>query len=171
MPSLKKFSRINFDDVDVIYQEALNLYKAGKINEAITKLESANPSRRTADIIKEEKRIAEAQKELDAQKAALATEKKKQIAAVRLLADMYSINFDSQKAENQYDELLLLDSTDLAILQDAGDFFYERHRYDKAFNLFQKIIHHPEAKAWEIANIYSFIGDIYSIKRKFARGP
>ena len=118
----EKFARVNFDDVTPVYQEALELFKAGKISEAITRLESINPAKRTEEILKEEKRIAGAQAELDAQRAALAKEKQQQIANLRLLADMYSIQFDPAKAESQYDQLLRLDSTDLEILQDAADF-------------------------------------------------
>ena len=127
-----KFARINFDDVEPIYQDALELFKSGKVAEAIAKLEGADPAKRTAEIIREEKRIANAQADLDNQKAELADEKKKQIAAIRLLADMYNVNFDPEKAEAQYDQLLLLDSTNLEILQQAADFYREQHRYDKA---------------------------------------
>ncbi len=81
----EKFARVNFDDVTPVYQEALQLFKVGKIKEAIANLESINPAKRTEEIIKEEKRIVGAQAELDAQRAALAKEKQQQIANLRLL--------------------------------------------------------------------------------------
>ena len=157
----ERFARINFDDVEPTYKEALELFKAGKINKAIATLEATNPAARTHQIIAEEKRLDTAQKDLDQQKAKLATDKKKQIAAVRLLADMYSIQFNPLKAEQQYDDLLLLDSTDLEILIDASEFYKDQHRYDKAKKIFSKIINHPQVEPWQVANIHWYTGNIY----------
>ena len=157
----ERFARINFDDVEPTYKEALELFKAGKINKAIATLEATNPAARTHQIIAEEKRLDTAQKDLDQQKAKLLTDKKKQIAAVRLLADMYSIQFNPLKAEQQYDDLLLLDSTDLEILIDASEFYKDQHRYDKAKKIFSKIINHPQVEPWQVANIHWYTGNIY----------
>lgn len=158
----EKFARLNFDDVSPIYEEALKLFKDGQVDEAIAKLESSNPNQRTAQIIAEEKRLIKAQADLDAQKAALAQEKQQQIAAVRLLADMYSLTFNPQKAEQQYDQLLQLDSTDLTILNDAANFYQANHLYDKAKSTYPKIIQHPEAKDWLVANTYGHIGELFT---------
>ena len=158
----EKFARVNFDDVAPIYEEALLLFKAGKVDEAIAKLESTHPTQRTAEIIQEEKRLTDAQIDLDAQKTELAAEKKKQISAVRLLADMYNVNFDPEKAETQYDQLLLLDSTNLEILQEAADFYREQHRYDKAKQTYPKIIAHETAESWQIANAYIHLGELHT---------
>ncbi len=158
----EKFARVNFDDVTPVYQEALELFKAGKVSEAIARLESIDPARRTEEIIKEEKRIADAQAELDSQKVALAREKRQQIANLRLLADMYGVQFDPAKAESQYDQLLRLDSTDLEILRDAADFYLENHRYDKAKRAYRLVIAHPRAEEWQIANAFSFIGELHT---------
>ncbi|MEM6698638.1 MAG: tetratricopeptide repeat protein, partial [Bacteroidota bacterium] len=157
-----KFARINFDDVSPIYEEALELFKAGKIDQAIQTLENTNPGARTNQIIQEEKRIAIAQKDLDQQKVKLAADKKKQIATVRLLADMYSVQFSPAKAEQQYDDLLQLDSTDLEILREAANFYREQHRYTKALNLYPKIIAHPQAESWQVANAHSGIGNLHT---------
>lgn len=143
----EKFARVNFDDVAPIYEAALELFKAGKIDEAIATLERANPAGRTEQILQEQKRLVVAQKELDAQKTALEQEKQQQIAAVRLLADMYSLKFDPARAEAQYDQLVRLDSTDLEILRDAADFYRENHLYDKAMRLYPLVIAHSKAEA------------------------
>jgi len=95
----EKFARINFDDVGPVYKEALTLFKEGRIKEAITTLENSNPTQRTAAILKERKRIGDARTILAIQEDSLAIEIEKQIAAIRLLADMYSLNFDPDKAE------------------------------------------------------------------------
>jgi tetratricopeptide (TPR) repeat protein len=156
----EKFARVNFDDVEPYYEEALKLFKAGKIDEAIQILEGADPTKRTQQILAEEKRLNLAQAELDSQKVALAREKKKQIEAVRLLADMYSLKFDPIKAEQQFDQLVLLDSTDLEIIYDAANFYQEQHRYGKALVLYPKVINHPNAEVWQKVNAYGDIGEI-----------
>ncbi len=157
-----KFARVNFDDVSPVYQEALELFKAGHIDQAIAKLESINPAKRTEEIIKEEKRIGEAQKELDAQRAALETEKRQQIANLRLLADMYNADFDPVKAEAQYDQLLRLDSTDLEILWDAANFYKDNHRYEKALYVCPLVIVHPKAEEWQLANAHGYLGELHT---------
>ncbi len=156
-----KFARVNFDDVSPVYQEALELYKAGHIDQAIAKLESINPAKRTEEIIKEEKRIGDAQKELDARRAALEIEKRQQIANLKLLADMYSADFDPVKAEAQYDQLLRLDSTDVEILINAAQFYSNNYSYDKALHICHYIITSPKMEEWQIANAYGLIGDLH----------
>ena len=158
----ERFARVNFDDVESYYEEALTLFKAGKIDQAISVLESANPFQRTEQILKEEKRIVEAQVELDSQRVALKREKKKQIETVHLLADMYRLKFDPVKAEAQYDQLIRLDSTDIEIICDAADFYRENHRYNKALRLYLNIIYHPEADVWQTRNAYLYLGDLYT---------
>lgn len=157
----EKFARINFDDVAPVYEEALNFFKAGRIDEAITQLEDTDPAKRTEEILAEEERLSLAQQEIDLQKEALADEKKQQIETVQLLADMYNLKFDPQKAENQYDQLLRLDSTNLEIITDAAIFFRDQDRYQKAEPLFQKIIVHPESKKWERTLSLGILGEIY----------
>jgi tetratricopeptide (TPR) repeat protein len=161
-----KFSRINFDDVAPIYQEALELFKAGKVSQAITALESANPAEQTKKIIAEEKRLIGARTDLDAQKAELATQKTQQIATVRLLADMFNVNFEPEKAEDQYDQLLSLDSSSLEILAESADFYRVQHRYEKAGKIYAKIIAHPAAEDWEVATAYGQLGGLYTTTGK-----
>ena len=159
----EKFARVNFDDVEPIYEEALRLFLAGKVNEAITALEGAGLLTRTQQIIQEEQRLIGAQAELDNQKAALVKEKSSQIKAVRLLADMYSVTFDPIKAEVLYDDLLLLDSTNLEILIQTTEFYQEQHRYDKAKRVNWMVIRHPEVEEWEVANAYWRLGDLQTV--------
>ena len=158
----EKFARVNFDDVTPVYREALELFKAGKINEAIAKLEGADPAKRTAQIIQEGKDIESDEKKLAARKATLAKEKQQQIQLLRLLADMYSLKFDPAKADTLYDQLLRLDSTDLEILQDAANFYRENHRYEKALRTYPMLIAHPQAEDWQIANAHGNMGEMHT---------
>ena len=158
----EKFARINFDDVSPIYQEALELFKAGEVDKAITTLENTNPAERTKQIIEEDKRLELAQKDINQQKAKNAIIKKEQITILRALADMYNVKFNPLKAEQQYDDLLRLDSTDLEILSDAADFYREQHRYEKAKNIYPKIIAHPKAEPWQVALAHGQMGVLFA---------
>ena len=160
----EKFARVNFDDVSNLYREALDLYKAGKIDEAIHKLESAKLGERTQQIINEQKRIQAAEEEISRQKAELEEEKKEQIEQIQLLAELYALNLRIDEAVDQFDQLLRLDSTDLNILQQAGDFFQEHHRYDRALQVFAQITQHPEVPDWQKANAKGHLGELYALK-------
>jgi tetratricopeptide (TPR) repeat protein len=157
----EKFARVNFDDVSQVYEEALEAFKAGKIDEAIAKLESVNPVKRTAAILKEEKNIAAGRTELDKRTEAFEKEKRQQIANLRLLADMYSIKLDFNKTEAQYDDLLQLDSTNLEVLRDAAFFALSNHHYNKSLKIYKSIILNPASNAWEVANSNFHMGELY----------
>ncbi|MFN0175358.1 MAG: tetratricopeptide repeat protein [Saprospiraceae bacterium] len=157
----EKFARINFDDVDSLYRQALELFKDGKIDSAIEMLENADPFKLIEQIIGQEAQDADDQKKLDARKLATAKTKQKIIAQVRLLADMYGVKFNPAKAEALFDGLVRLDSTDLEILQDAADFYRENHRYEKALRVLPLVIAHPQAEDWQKANAHGHIGDMY----------
>jgi tetratricopeptide (TPR) repeat protein len=159
----EKFAKVNFDDVSALYQEALQLFKDGKIDDAIKKLEGADLNKQTDKIIKERKSIEDDKKALAEREAVLAKKQKEQMDAIQLLAQLYVSNLDIAKAETQYDQLLLLDSTDLDILTSVADFYRENHRYEKALCLYPKISAHPQAEEWQKANAYIFLGDLYRI--------
>ena len=158
----EKFATTNFDDVEPVYKEALALFKNGDILSAISKLESTNSSERTSEILREEERILAAQQELDEQKEKIAQIKQKQIAAVSLLADMYTLNFDRNKAKEQYDQLIALDSSDLEILQRSAYFYKIQHFYEDAISTYKSILTHPEAKPWQIGRAQLHLGDLYT---------
>jgi tetratricopeptide (TPR) repeat protein len=157
-----KFARVNFDDVAPFYEEALQLFKKGEIDKAIEVLEGTDPQEKTRKILEEQKRIKKAKAAIAEQEEELNRQKKDQIENLRLLADMYNLKFDPEKAEIQFDQLLALDSTDLDILSSAAAFFYEQHLYTKALDTYQKIRIHPEVSDWQKANAASFLGGIYT---------
>ncbi|MEL6676636.1 MAG: hypothetical protein AAFR61_30785 [Bacteroidota bacterium] len=153
-----RFARVNFDDVEPLFQEALSFFQQGEIKQAIQILESAKLEERTQQLLREKRRIADREAELAADKMALQAEKEQQLAAIKLLADLYSVNFEIEKAEAQYDALVLLDSTDLTIIQTAALFYFEQHRYAKAQRLYKLITQHPEADRTEKASAYGNLG-------------
>jgi tetratricopeptide (TPR) repeat protein len=157
----EKFARVNFDDVTPIYALALNLFKEGKVDEAIAALEGVDPAGRTRKIIDEQKRLVGAQDDLNRQKEELEKEKQQQIANLTLLADMYGVKFDRDKAAAQYDDLLQLDSTNLSLLREAAEFYQQQHFYQRAINVNQHVISHPEAEQWHKANAQGSLGELY----------
>tara|TARA_R110002020_G_scaffold315150_1_gene530320 strand:- start:1246 stop:3150 length:1905 start_codon:yes stop_codon:yes gene_type:complete len=154
------FARVNFDDANPIYQEALELYKEGKLKEAIAKLETVDLPKQTRDILAEIKSIADAESILNERKLNLEEKKTQHIEMLSSLADMYAINFDAVRAEGIMDTLLLLDSTDLVILQKSADFFREQHRYEKSKKLYHQIITHNDSEVWQKANAFGSLGDL-----------
>ena len=142
------FARVNFDDVSELYREALELFKTGKIDEAIEKLESV-------DLIGRTNRRLQIRGE---------NEKgiKEDIKLIQLNAQLYKVNLENHKAEALIDQLFLLDSTRLDILQECADFYRENHRYEKAIRLYSKIIDHPDAEDWQKADAYLLLGSLYN---------
>tara|TARA_R110002020_G_scaffold315150_1_gene530321 strand:- start:3162 stop:5489 length:2328 start_codon:yes stop_codon:yes gene_type:complete len=154
------FSRVNFDDASPIYQEALVLYKEGKLKEAIEKLETVDLPKLFYDYQTEDKRIANVDAIQEEDKR-IQNEKKNQIIEmVSSKANLYALNLDPIRAEESIDSLLLFDSTNLVILKKSADFFREQHRYEKAEKLYQKIIAHEDVKEWQKANSFGFLGDL-----------
>jgi tetratricopeptide (TPR) repeat protein len=156
-----KFARVNFDDVSALFQEALQLFKDGRINEAIAKLESANLLGRTDQRLKERERIYAAEQEIASQKAQNEAGIKEDIKALQLQAQLYVLNAQPRKAEALYDRLILLDSTNLEILRECADFFRENHFYEKALRALPLIINHPNAEEWQKANAHGNMGEMF----------
>ena len=149
----EKFARVNFDDVDNLYKETLILFKVGKIDECILKLENADLIGRTT---KSMDKIQNHEAEIAKMKADL----KKSIPSIQLLAQNYALRFEIEKAAKQYDQLLLLDSTDLDILREAGEFYQTNHKYQKAIAVYNKVAKHSKAEPYQIANAYGHIGEL-----------
>ena len=156
----EKFARINFDDVSNLYREALGLFKAGKIEMAIKKLEGVNLDQRTEQIIQEEERLKMEMSVLKQEQRKLEKIKQGQIEQIYLLAELYTLNFRIEDAALQYEQLLRLDDQSLAILLDAAEFFKLNHHYQKAEKLYQKILEHPEIAYRHKTLAYSALGDL-----------
>jgi tetratricopeptide (TPR) repeat protein len=157
-PLANQFARVNFDDVDSVYQQALQLFKSGKVDEAIATLENADPVSQIGKVIAQQQKNIEDEQELEIRKKQTQKIKQEVIAKAKLLSDMYSMQFNPKKAEILYDTLLRLDSTDLEILTNASKFYRENHRYEKVKRVLSLIISHPNAERWEVADALRFLG-------------
>jgi len=157
------FARVNFDDVGELYEEALNLFKAGDIIGSQEKLESADPIRQTDKNLKERERIQNAEEIIAREKAANEANIQENIQAIRLLVETYLVTLDFAKAEKLYDSLIKLDSTDLELLEETAAFYNEQHLYTKAMRLFLKIIDLPDVESFQKALAHGDLGDIYTV--------
>jgi hypothetical protein len=156
----EKFAKVNFDDVSPLYQQALQFFKDGKVDDAIKVLENANLNKQTEKIIRERKSIEDDKKALAQREKILAKTQKEQIESIQLLADLYASKFEIAKAEIQYDQLLILDSTNLDLLRGCADFYRDNHLYEKALQLYPKILAHPQVEEWQKAKAYGDSGDM-----------
>ncbi|MEM9819693.1 MAG: hypothetical protein AAF985_01420 [Bacteroidota bacterium] len=155
------FARINFDDVSPIYKEALELYKEGLLDAAVAKLESIDLAKQTHDILRERDRIDQAKSTLSGEERLLREKKRNHIDMLISLADMYSIQFKSKRAAGIIDTLLLLDSTDVKVLQKALRFYYKQRKYQKVLHYSPMLIEHPQGKAKQVAAGFSYLGAVY----------
>lgn len=141
----EKFARVNFDDVSKVYKEALELFKAGKIDEAIQKLEAADFLNRSEKRIQERARIDNAIGDIATQKAENEKGIQEDIKATLHQARIYVIKGQALDATPYYDQLLLLDNKDLSILQECADFYRTNDLIEKALSVYPLIIAHPNA--------------------------
>jgi tetratricopeptide (TPR) repeat protein len=135
------FAKVNFDDVSELYKKALILYKSGKIDEAIKILENTELNNKTNSVLNDSKDI--------------------NIKSLKLQAEIYLLKFDIKKAEIIYEQILLLDSTNLDKLREISDFYRTNNKYEKALLLYPKIISHPKIEVWQKALAYIHNGDMY----------
>ena len=141
----EKFAKVNFDDVSAVYKEALELYKAGKVDEAIIKLEDADYIVHSDSLIAEGIRIDAALLEIAMQKEENEKGIREDTQAMLRQARLYVHKGQYANAEPLYDQLLLMDNANLTLLQESADFYKKNKRIDKALALYPKIINHPQA--------------------------
>lgn len=143
----EKFAKFNYDDVSVLVKEALQLFKSGKIDEAIQVLENAN-------LINKSDAISEQQAKLFKNQLGI-------FQSIQLQAQMYVLKFQIAKAESLYDYLINQDITNSSIIESVADFYRENHRYKKLLPLYQKIIAHPVSDLLLQAQTYGHLGELY----------
>jgi tetratricopeptide (TPR) repeat protein len=155
-----KFARVNFDDVSEIYQDALVLFKEGKIEAAISKMEKTNLISRIDTRLEERKRILNSGNIIAEQQTKNEQGIREDIDGIQLQAELYTLTYQIDEAEELYDQLLRLDNTDLEILHNSGEFYKTYHRYNKGKYVYTKIIQNPKSELEGIANAYGSIGEL-----------
>jgi hypothetical protein len=149
-----KFARVNFDDVDALYKNALQLFKSGDIDSCKQLLRTANLIGRADLRLANRKRISEAKMEMSTQEAENEIGIQNDIPLIQLDIQTCLLSFDFIRAEVLHDKLFLVDSSNLEILQSAADFYQNHHRYIKALHLFSKIINHSNVRPQQRINAY-----------------
>ncbi|WP_430412144.1 hypothetical protein [Kordia sp.] len=142
-----RFARTNFDDVDPIYKKALQKFKEGKIDSTIILLESINVIDRIRVGISEKKK---AEKYIE-----------DNLKIARTQGDMYSANFEREKAIKLYDDLYKVDSTNLDILSGASNFFIDQKLHLRAIKFLKYILSTNNLSQTSRAVILSLLGEQY----------
>lgn len=135
----EQFARINFDDVDTLYKEALQLFQQGKIEEVIQKLETAN-------LLGELKEVKQREEQV--------------IQLLLLQAETYQITLQSEKVRAFFKDLLAIDSSNVEILQAAAGFYIKQNQLQRGLVLYQHLLQlstHNELKA----RTYIRLGNVY----------
>ena len=140
----ERFAKVNFDDVSEVYKEALELFKAGKVDEAIKKLEDADLLARSERHLAERERIKKAQEIVGTQKEENEKGIEEDIKALLLKASIHLQKGDIKEATRLYDRVVVLAENDLATLLICADFYSQIKAIEKAKEIYQSIIAHPQ---------------------------
>ncbi|MDZ7878468.1 MAG: tetratricopeptide repeat protein [Saprospiraceae bacterium] len=154
-----KYARVNIDDVESLYKETFELFKEGKTEDAIKKMETAGLMQGFLAFFKEKKNIKNPADSMRfmASKGQILTHN---LAALNLQAELYVLNFDKSKAELLYDQIFSYDSTNLDILRGCAEFYRLNLFYDKAINAYSKILVHPKAPIEQKQQAFVEGGDV-----------
>ena len=154
-----KFARVNFDDVSDLYREALELFKKGKIEEAIKKLESADLLTRINKRLTEQSKIEALDQELVAVEQEYAVALKKDLEALRLQTQLY-LNHQQQRPTKP-----LLDSNKQELFEQARQYLLLRDT-SSCLLTYQKIIQQPKASLKQKTIAYGEVGSLYLAQKQ-----
>jgi|GEM_PF-1568251 len=165
----EKFARTNFDDVSQLYKEAFDLFKAGKIEEAIKKLEDAKLLEQADSLIAERDRIKKAKEYLEKWAREVFEQKNKDIKALFLLAQMYESQNAHDTTAQLYTLILQYDSTNPPHLMHIAQYFQKQNQSDRAIEIYQRFVQgeFPEHK-WIGEGEYQ-LGILYQSQKQFPK--
>jgi tetratricopeptide (TPR) repeat protein len=138
-----KLARINFDDVQPMYKEMLDLFKEGQMETAIKKIDNAGLIDALFTFFKNKKSVKN-----PTDSAQFMSKNGQQLsnnlALLELQAEFYLLSFNKSKAETLYDQIYVFDSTNLEILRGCAEFYRTHNFNEKALNVYSKILAHPK---------------------------
>jgi tetratricopeptide (TPR) repeat protein len=154
-----KYARLNMDDAEPLYKETFGLFKEGKLEDALKKMESAKLLDAFLSFCNEKKSIKNTADSLRfiANKAPVL---KGNLAALNFQAELYALNFEKSKAELLYDQVFSYDSTNLDILRGCAEFYRVNQFYDKAINAYSKVLAHPKVPIEQKQQAFEEGGDV-----------
>lgn len=71
---------------------------------------------------------------------------KKALPSMQLLGQEYVLKFQIKKAENLYDNILLIDSTDMNISSEAEEFYKNNRKYFKVIKVYTQVTQNLKAE-------------------------
>jgi hypothetical protein len=163
----ERFARTNFDDVSELYKDALELFKTGRIDESLKKLEGANLMNEAEKILTEEKKIESLQKEIADQEKLAQEQKEQTIQALLLDAELQTNIKETTKVRAIVEKLLVLDSTNIKVLQKSAAFYRKNQEYSRAIKFYTQIITHLQAEDTQKANAYSGLVLTYTLDNQW----
>jgi tetratricopeptide (TPR) repeat protein len=146
------FYWVNEEKIDSLSRQALALFKAGEVERCTLLLENAKLLERVQQASQQQWDQIDIEKEERHQQ---------DLAALRLLADIYQLILATDKAEILFDQLLRLDSN-LSLQRAAAAFYHGNNCKVKALNLLPNIVANPELEKEEKARLYEQMGDSYT---------
>lgn len=153
----EKFAKVNFDDVSAVYQEALELFKTGKVDEAIKKLEDADFLLRSENHLEERKRIASALGNLNNQNTENELGLKQDVEAMLHQARIYVMKNQPAAALPFYELLLKADGDNPNTLLECADFFKNNGSSGQALMILKQILALPTANETQKKQAQKFI--------------
>ena len=132
---------------------AIRHLESGQVDSAIIVLEEANLRKGLQDIQAEEEK-------LEQQQQALKEQKREHLEALMTLARSYALNRQHDSAEHTYELVISADSSNYQNRYDYAIYLSDRNRYEKALKQCESLLE-AELEDWQIANLYSYIGEIH----------
>jgi tetratricopeptide (TPR) repeat protein len=163
----EKFARTNFDDVNDLYKRAFNQFTQGEIIKAIKILEEKDLIKEAQKIGVEEKKIANLRNEADLREQENKARRDTLMKTIKLKGDLLVMHMEYEKADTNYNQLWLLDTTNVENTYNYASFLQDRKQYDKALLFYAKLLEMPGAESWQIANTHCRKGEIYQETGKF----
>ena len=148
-----EFSRVNLDDATAIERQAIELFKAGKIDESIQLRES----------LKSDEEIKKAVKQKANADSTIALHTRNLIE----LARGYSLKFDFVSAENTYQKLVEADTTNFTNLFEFAYFLQGQNQHEKAIRYYEQALKLAKTEPL-VARTQNNLGILYKDKNDFA---
>ncbi len=154
-----RFARVNFDDVSELYREALELFKKGKIEEAIKKLESANLLERVQKHLKEQVNIEAEDTFLTVKNREITQALDRDLEVLHLQTQLY------MSQQQQIPPRPLPDSNNLDLFEQVRQYMLLRDT-NAVILTYQKIIRQPKASLEQKITAYSEVGNLHQIQKQ-----
>ena len=154
----RQLAEVNEDDVNTLYQYALQLIKNGNVEGAIERLENYGLLEQVRLYAKAT--TAKTGDSLKIPSKELYNTFKQNLAAIDLQANLHLLTLKKFNAQTLYEQIFVFDSTNLDILRGSAAFFKANNEPDSALNLYAKILANRSIELYPKAQIFLDGGDV-----------